>query len=160
MQSTSQLGKHIREVYTGGNWTTVNLKDLLSDVSWQDATTQLYTLNSIATLVYHINYYSSAATKVLQGGPLDAKDEYSFSPPPIQSNSEWKVFIENVLNDGIHFAECIEQLDDTTLPLNFTDEKYGSYYRNILGIIEHTHYHLGQISLVKKLLALQKHKTD
>jgi hypothetical protein len=29
-------------------------------------------------------------------------------------------------------------------------EKYGNYYRNIHGIIEHIHYHLGQIVLIEK----------
>ena len=32
-------------------------------------------------------------------------------------------------------------------------EKYGNYFRNLTGIIEHLHYHLGQIVLIKKLIA-------
>jgi len=32
------------------------------------------------------------------------------------------------------------------------EEKYGNYYRNFHGIIEHCHYHLGQIVLIKKML--------
>jgi len=34
----------------------------------------------------------------------------------------------------------------------FTEEKYGSYFRNLIGMIEHSHYHLGQIVLCKRLL--------
>ena len=34
----------------------------------------------------------------------------------------------------------------------FGDGKYGDYFRNIQGVIEHAHYHLGQIVLVKKLI--------
>ena len=34
----------------------------------------------------------------------------------------------------------------------FVDEKYGLYLRNIDGMIEHSYYHLGQISLINKLL--------
>ena len=34
----------------------------------------------------------------------------------------------------------------------FVDEKYGTYRRNIEGIIEHSYYHLGQISLIKKMI--------
>ena len=29
---------------------------------------------------------------------------------------------------------------------------HGNYYRNLHSIIEHTYYHLGQISLIKKIL--------
>ncbi|GAA4794839.1 hypothetical protein GCM10023231_24020 [Olivibacter ginsenosidimutans] len=34
----------------------------------------------------------------------------------------------------------------------FIDEQYGTYLRNIEGVIEHGYYHLGQIVLIKKLI--------
>jgi hypothetical protein len=67
MDLTGQIAKHLREVYFGGNWTTSNLKANLADVTWQQATRQVYTFNTIATLVFHVNYYVSAALKVLHG---------------------------------------------------------------------------------------------
>lgn len=54
--------------------------------------------------------------------------------------------------DAENFASLIEQLPESKLDEIFVDEKYGSYYRNFLGIIEHIHYHLGQIVLIKKIL--------
>ena len=56
MNQSANIAKHFREVFFGGNWTTSNLKDQLSDVNWQEATTQVYSLNSIATLMFHKNY--------------------------------------------------------------------------------------------------------
>ena len=82
MNLTTQIAKHFRDVHFGGNWTSVNLKDSLADVSWQQATTQVYSFNTIATLVYHANYYVSAVLKVLEGEQLNAKDKYSFELPP------------------------------------------------------------------------------
>jgi len=49
----------------------------------------------------------------------------------------------------------IEQLPESQLWVTFSQEKYGNYYRNLHGIIEHIHYHLGQIVLIKKII-LQK----
>ena len=46
----------------------------------------------------------------------------------------------------------MEKLDEAKLSEVFADPKYGNFYRNLQGIIEHTHYHLGQISLLKKLV--------
>jgi hypothetical protein len=46
-------------------------------------------------------------------------------------------------------ATLIEALPESKLWENFTDEKCGTYYRNLHGIIEHMHYHLGQITLIK-----------
>jgi len=88
MNLTTQIAKHFRDVHFGGNWTSVNLKDSLADVSWQQATTQVYSFNTIATLVYHTNYYVSAVLKVLQGGPLDSIDKYSITLPIIQSQKD------------------------------------------------------------------------
>lgn len=152
MQFSLLLAKHMRDVHFGGNWTTSNLRDNLKDITWQQATTQVYSLNTIATLVYHINYYIDAVTKVLQGDLLNAKDEYSFSHPPVNSQQDWENILDKMWTDAETFAVLIEQLPDNKLQEDFTDAKYGTYYRNIQGIIEHTHYHLGQIAIIKKIL--------
>jgi len=152
MNLPAQIAKHLRDVHFGGNWTSVNLKETLTDVTWQQATTKIYSLNTIATLVFHINYYVSAVTKVLQGEPLTAHDKYSFDLPPIQSQEDWENLLNKTWGDAEKFAQLIEQLPGSKLGEIFSDEKYGNYYRNIHGIIEHTHYHLGQIVLIKKIL--------
>ena len=152
MNLTGQIAKHFREIHFGGNWTSVSLKETLADTTWQQAATKVYSLNTIADLVYHINYYVSAVLKVLQGGLLDAHDKYSFDHPPIQSQQDWENLLNKIFTDAENFAGLIEQLPDSVLLENFTDGKYGNYYRNLHGIIEHTHYHLGQIVLIKKIL--------
>jgi hypothetical protein len=124
----------------------------LADITWQQASTPVYSLNTIATLVYHTNYYISAVSKVLQGKPLNAKDQYSFDHPPIRSQDDWKNLLEKTWKDVENFASLIEQLPESKLEETFVEEKYENYYRNLHGIIEHTHYHLGQIVLIKKIL--------
>ena len=148
----NQIAKHTREVYFGGNWTCSNLKDNLADVTWQQATTEVYSFNTLAALVYHINYFVGAALQVLQGEPLTANDKYSFDHPPILSQQDWENLLDKTWADAEHFASLVEQLPESRLWEDFSEGKYGNYYRNIHGIIEHTHYHLGQIVLIKKIL--------
>ena len=152
MNLTAQIAKQLRDLHFGGNWTWSNLKDQLSDVTWEQATTKVYSFNTIAVLVFHTNYFVDAVLKVLRGGPLDAKDKYSFDHPPIQSQEDWDKMLDKVWTDAETFATLIEQMPESKLWEDFSDNKYGNYYRNIHGIIEHTHYHLGQIVLIKKLL--------
>jgi len=152
MNLTAQIAKQLRGVYFGGNWTAVNLKQVLTDVTWQQATARVYSFNTIATLVYHTNYYISAVTKVLQEQPLNASDKYSFDHPPIDSQQDWENLLNQTWEDVENFARLIEQVPETRLWETFADEKYGTYHRNLHGIIEHTHYHLGQIVLIKKML--------
>lgn len=152
MSLTKQIAKHARDVHFGGNWTCSNLKDSLAGITWQQATTQVYSFNTIATLVYHVNYFVDAVIKVLEGGPLDAHDKYSFTHSPIHSEADWENMLNKVWADAETFAGLIEQLPEPQLWAYLSDEKYGSLYRNLQGIIEHTHYHLGQIVVIKKLL--------
>ncbi len=152
MNTTQQLAKHCRDVHFGGNWTFVNLKDTLADITWQEATTQYQDSNTIATLLSHINYYINPVARVLQGEPLNASDKFSFDCPTITSQEEWEHLVQKALNEAEQFANEIEKLEESKLFEVFSDEKYGNYFRNLLGIIEHTHYHLGQIALIKKMI--------
>ncbi len=152
MSFPQQIAKQIREVYFGGNWTTSNLKEHLNNITWQQATSKVYSFNTIAALVFHINYYICAVTKVLEGELLNASDKISFDHPPINNQDDWELFLKKTWIDAENFAKLVEKIPETKLWEIFTDEKYGSYYRNLHGIIEHTHYHLGQIVLLKKMI--------
>lgn len=152
MNLTALIGKQIREVHFGGNWTDVNLRDTLKGVTWQQSITKIDHLNTIAALVFHINYYTVAVAKVLEGGPLTSSDKFSFELPPITSEEDWENLKNKNWQDAEHLAELVESFPAEKLDEDFTDKKYGSYYKNLQGIIEHAHYHLGQIVLIKKLI--------
>ncbi|MBL7703482.1 MAG: DUF1572 domain-containing protein [Ferruginibacter sp.] len=152
MNLCQQTAKHFRDVHFGGNWTSVNLKETLANISWQQAITKVQDFNTIAALVYHTNYYVSAVLKVLQGQSLNASDKFSFDVPPIQSQADWEKLLNKTWGEAESFAALVEQLPESRFADFFADEKYGNYYRNIAGIIEHIHYHLGQIVIIKKLI--------
>ncbi|AXG68143.1 hypothetical protein KORDIASMS9_00333 [Kordia sp. SMS9] len=152
MKLAEQIAKHFKEVHVGGNWTASNVKAVLEGITYEQATTKVKNLNTIVTLTYHIHYYVAAVLKVFQGEALQAKDAHSFDHPEINSQAEWEAFVANVLKTAEDFTTHLEKLPEDCFDQPFTDEKYGSYYRNMHGIIEHTHYHLGQIAVLKKLV--------
>jgi hypothetical protein len=153
MNLPKQLATHFRTFYTGGNYTGVNLKDSLEGVTWQQATTSTFNCNTIAVLIYHMNYYVRLVTKVLQGHPLEGSDKYAFDAPPIQSAEDWEQLKNSVFTDAENIAQIIEQLPPEKLDEIFHDERYGNFYRNLQGIVEHNNYHLGQIVLLKKIMS-------
>ena len=153
MELSKQTAKHFREVFFGGNWTSVNLKGSLAGVTWEQATEKVDSFNTIAMLVFHIDYYVSAVLKVLHGEPLNASDKYSFDLPSVLGEDDWKILVNKTFVDAEDFAKMIEQMPEEKLWDDFSEGRYGNFYRNIQGIIEHTHYHLGQIVLIKKLLS-------
>lgn len=152
MTTAAQIAKHFKDVHFGGNWTCVNMKDTLENVDWQQATTTVYNLNTIAALVFHINYYVGAISRVLQGMPLEASDKFSFDVPQITSEAAWLDLVNKTYAEAEQLSSLIENIADLKLSEAFTDPKYGSYYRNLQGVTEHTHYHLGQIVLIRKIL--------
>lgn len=156
MNSASQLAKRFREVLLDGFWiANTNFKDQLTDVTWKQAVTKVDSLNTIAMLTFHIHYYIAGIVNVLEGGALEIKDQFSFDLPPIESEEQWKDLLIRLWTDSEKFASLVEKISDDKLDDIFVDEKYGTYRRNIDGMIEHSYYHLGQISLIKKLLAHQ-----
>lgn len=147
---TQQISKHFHDVHFGVNWTWSNLQDVLKDVNLDMALNKSNHKNSIADLVYHTHYYTREVLKVLRGGPLEASDRYCYDTPIFKTEKEWKDFVEMVFSTAREFTEALLQLPDDIWFKDFDTGRYGNYYRNISGMIEHLHYHLGQIALLKK----------
>ena len=150
MHLSKQIASQIRTLYLGKNWTASSFKDQLSDVNWETATRKIGSFNTIATLVYHTQYYIRVQIPVLNGKPLIASDKESFEHPPITNEEQWQSLLTQVWSEVEAYADKIESLPVDIWDTDFAGEKYGSYYRNIQGVIEHSHYHLGQIALLKK----------
>jgi hypothetical protein len=149
---SKQIASHFKQVFFGGNWTSVDFTAELKDVDWVMATTKVKDLNTVARLVFHVDYYIDVTIKVLEGGPLDAHDKFSFDCPEIKNEEDWETLRNKLFRNATTYAGLVEQLPDSKLEEFFCLEKYGNYYRNIHGLIEHCHYHLGQIVLIKNLV--------
>lgn len=153
MNPSAQLASRFREVILNGRWiANTNFRDQLSGVSWEQATQKVGPLNTIAALTFHIHYYIAGILKVFEGGTLDIRDKYSFDMPPIQSQQDWDKLRDSLWRDAERFADLVEQMPEERLKAVFVDAKYGTYQRNIEAMIEHSYYHLGQVSLIRKLL--------
>jgi uncharacterized damage-inducible protein DinB len=153
MENSSQIANRFREVLLNGKWiANTNFKDQLSGLNWKQATTKIGSLNTIAALTFHINYYIAGVLNVFEGGGLEIRDKYSFDLPEIRSKEEWEKLVNDLLSNSEKFADHLERMSDEKLEETFVDEKYGAYRRNMEGIIEHSYYHLGQISLIKKMI--------
>lgn len=157
MKNTNQIANRFREVVLSGTWiANTNYKHQLSDLNWEVAVKSIDSLNTISVLAQHVHYYINGINNVFRGGTLDISDKYSFHFLPIQSQSQWEEFLTRFWRDAEEFALMVEQISQEKMEEPFVDEKYGTYQRNIDGMIEHCYYHLGQIVLLKKILSQEK----
>ncbi len=152
MNLSTTLAKQIREVLLNGKWISTNLKTQISELNWEQATSKIGSCNTIAALTFHINYYIAGVNNFLENGSLDIHDKYSFDMPPIESQEDWEALMAKSYKDAEKMALLIEQLSDEKLGEYFVKEAYGTYYRNLVGMVEHSYYHLGQVVLLKKLI--------
>ncbi|WDF64602.1 DUF1572 domain-containing protein [Flavobacterium sp. KACC 22763] len=151
MKSTAEIANRFREVILNGTWiANTNFKDQLENLDWKIAVCPIQGLNTITALAQHIHYYINGINQVFKGGTLDIKDTFSFDFPPIHSQEQWNIFLNQFWHDAEAFASFVEQMPDENLNEVFVEAKYGTYKRNIEAMIEHSYYHLGQIVLIKK----------
>jgi hypothetical protein len=150
MTPVQHISRQIRSAFFGSNWCGVSLKQELNDLPVEQAIRSQPHSHSIAELIFHIGYYFQGVGVVLRGGPLEIRDKFSFDMPAISTESEWEALLERTWQTAEDFIQCVERLSEEQLSGTFVDEKYGDYYRNLTGIVEHLYYHLGQIVLLKK----------
>lgn len=151
METGAQLATRLKEVILDGQWIArINFKEAVSDLSWQEATQQIGSFNTIAALTFHVNYYLSGVLNVLEGGDLEIRDKYSFDMPEITDQSAWENLQKALWNNTEKMALEVADLSLQKLAKTFVKEDYGDYRRNIEALIEHSYYHLGQVVLIKK----------
>lgn len=154
MKTATYLSNRLEEVLLNGKWVTgTNFKEQIENVHWEEAIRSVGELNSIAQITFHIHYYLQGVLRVFQGGSLDIHDKYSFDMPRIQSEKDWSNLKSRFLEDSKTFINVVNNMKETEFQSIFVEKKYGTFERSVDVIIEHSNYHLGQIVLLKKLLA-------
>lgn len=151
------IANRIREVLLNGQWIgNTNFKEQLLSITWEQAIQRVGNSNNIALLTFHVNYYIKGLINVFNGGQLEIRNKYSFDLPEIKSETDWNNLVNEFLKNAEIFANKVEKMSDSMFNQPFVDEKYGSYSRNIEAIIEHSYYHLGQVSLINKIINQKK----
>jgi hypothetical protein len=157
MSRNITLADRLREVFLNGYWiANTNYKDQIQSCTWQQASQKNGTFNTIAALTFHINYYLNGLLNAFENGKLEISDKFSFEAPPINSEADWTILANELLNNAEKFANVVEQMEDSRFDQPFIDPKYGTILRNIEGVLEHSYYHLGQIALLRKMTLQQE----
>jgi hypothetical protein len=151
MKTLDLISKHLKELYFGNNWTGASFPTVTEGIDWNLAVKQRDGFNSIATLIHHMNFYVIAAIDAINGATSILPDKASFINPIIQSEEDWTNLKQRSLDAVTQLLELLSQQEDDLLLKTFVVKAHGNYYRFIQGLIEHSHYHLGQIMILKKL---------
>jgi uncharacterized damage-inducible protein DinB len=151
-----QLANRIQEVYLSGKWiANTNIKEQIEELTLAQATKQVNRLNTIALLVFHLNYYLEGLIAALTENKLEIRDKYSFLMDELKTEEEWQNLKTKLLSNADTFVSIIKNLENNQLSAPFVEEKYGSTWQNIIGVVEHSYYHFGQITIIRKMILQQ-----
>jgi DinB superfamily len=151
----SRIADQLRRAFAGDAWHGSSLRDLLSDVTHEQAHAKpLAAAHSIWELTLHIGVWAKTALASMRGVPMPAFVE---DMPPEQNwplisdtgASAWKTTQENTLRAGSELAALIEGFGDERLAETVPGRDYG-FYNLFHGIVQHSLYHAGQIAILKK----------
>jgi uncharacterized damage-inducible protein DinB len=152
MKTTEHIAQHIIEVFDGDNWTDVNMKDTLRDINFKDATTiTKASYNTIAALVYHIAFYNEIVLQRLRGINPAISSANGFDLPTIKNENDWQQIKQRCFQSAHELAAAVIKLPEEKLG-ELTITGHSTHYKTLHGAVEHVHYHLGQIVLLKKLV--------
>lgn len=151
----SRIADQLRRAFGGDAWHGPSLRDLLSDVTHEQATARpLAAAHSIWELTLHIGVWTRAALESMHGVPMPAFVE---NMPPEQNwplihdsgASAWKATVEKTLRAANELANEIERFGDERLGDTVPGRDY-AFYNLFHGIVQHSLYHAGQIAILKK----------
>jgi hypothetical protein len=152
MNSSVDYSSRLRELFLDGHWiANTNYSTLLADVPYEVAIKQVHSLNTIAALTFHMNYYLQGLKEVMEGKPLAIHDQYSYDLRPLANEHEWRTLVQTLETNAARFIELVSMFNAEEWSRPFVDQRYGTWQRNIEGVLEHGYYHLGQMVLLKKL---------
>ena len=70
------LANRLREVLLNGHWiANTNCKEQIQSIYWQQAIQKVDSLNIIAALTYHINYYLEGLLNAFETGKAEISDK-------------------------------------------------------------------------------------
>jgi hypothetical protein len=152
MQLTEAIAQHVLDVHEGNNWTEVAIRPTLQDVTWREATTQTpASPNTIASLLHHLTFWNRVMARRAQGLGTEVGPANGFDVAAIQNEADWQALLADNYQSAHELAAAIRSFDEAQLPAPILPA-YGSAYKNLQGAVEHLHYHLGQLVLLKNLV--------
>jgi len=152
MNITALIAQHLIQVHEGGSWTEIDITSTLQDILLQEATMRTAaTPNTIAALLHHITFWNIEVMQRAKGVITQVDEANGFNHPPINTEADWQQLKKDNIQSAHQLAAAIEEFDETKL-FDPMKTHSASAYKNFQGAVEHVHYHLGQIVILKKLI--------
>lgn len=152
MNIKQHIAQHLIDVHRGGNWTEVNITDTLRDISWPQACIVTpISPNTVAMILHHISYWNRIIAMRGRNITPVINKQNGMNNPLINNEAAWEALKQDNIYSAEELATVIEGYDIGNL-FSPILPGHSSAYKNFQGQVEHVHYHLGQIVMIKKYI--------
>jgi uncharacterized damage-inducible protein DinB len=154
-EEITRIHKNISGLYDGKPWYGDNVIKYLSGVSAKTAASRPEKLShSIAEIVCHMTAWRYFVIEKIKGNAAyEVWDtELNWRKITALDEIEWQTIKDDLLKSQAQLLAQIEQMPELMLSAPVAGRKY-NFRLMLLGIAQHDIYHLGQISMIKKLVS-------
>ena len=155
MRAAEQIADQLERSLRGVAWHGPSLMEILADVTAEEARQRpVRDAHSMAELVPHITAWIDAATRGLDGAPVELTSEQDW--PPVEPESDWAQAVQQLRDAAARLADRARQLTDAALEtrIHGSGRRYPTYAL-LHGVVQHNLYHAGQLALLKKAIRAQ-----
>jgi len=146
------LVENILQVYEGNNWTDVNINDTIKDITYEQAQQKTAaSSNTIASLLHHLYYWNGIIMQRLEGENPSIPEANGFDVEKLNNENDWDILKEKTHQSFIQLTVAVSKFPEEKLYDTYAEGR-SSYFKNLHGIVEHAHYHLGQMVILKNLI--------
>ena len=150
MKETARIAKIFSDGYNGNPWIDVTLMGTLKNISAEQAAHKISPKhNSIWEIVNHIISWRNEVFQRVQGKFTIVPADNYFAPVADTSAVAWKKTLRRLEDEQQKWIVLLAKFNEKDFSKIYENNRL-SYYEQIIGIIQHDAYHLGQIVLLAK----------
>ena len=151
MKENKRLKKLLKDHFNGDPWMDVQILGSLKGLSAKNAARNIYGLNSVWQIVYHMTCWRETLLQRAEGKRIPSPEDNYFVPLEDTSAAAWTAAVKRLKDSQkalLDYLSSGETGDMDEIPAG------GEYtrYELLQSVLQHDAYHLGQIVLIRKML--------
>ncbi|WP_339879520.1 DinB family protein [uncultured Algoriphagus sp.] len=154
MKESQRIQSLFAKQYNQDPWLGVNFVDKLAQLSPNQAAFKFTPdANSIWEILNHLISWREMVLEGIHEKKYTSPSHNFFLPISEPSQIEWKKTLDRLNQSQDSWLTYLSTMDEAIFDEQFNDKNY-TYYELILGVLHHDIYHLGQISLLARLVSV------
>lgn len=151
MKNRKRFKKLFEDNFDGDAWLDVALLSTVAPVAAADAAKNIYSLNSIWQIIYHITNWRETLVLRIQNKKPTVPENNFFEEITDTSEAAWQTLLQRLEESQKNLVALLKGKKDIEWDDLPSKGNYSSF-ELMQSILQHDAYHLGQIVLIKKML--------